>query len=92
MRLPRMRLTVRRTMIAVAIVGLGLGAETARKRWSYLDQARHHAREGRRHREFARQRIAEGQFHLAGTVVHIADWAEHVKIAPPQAPARPFGG
>ena len=30
---PRVRFTVRRMMIAVAIVGLGLGGETARKRW-----------------------------------------------------------
>ena len=39
--MPRFRFTIRRMMIAVAIVGIALGGEMMRRRWaSYLDDAR----------------------------------------------------
>jgi hypothetical protein len=55
-----------------------------------LDQARHHAREGRRHREFAGQRIAEGQFDLAASEGLVADWAEDLSDKYRKAAIRPW--
>jgi hypothetical protein len=46
MRVPRVRFTVRRMMVAVAVSGLLLGAEVARRRWAYnRSMAHYHARE-----------------------------------------------
>ena len=88
---PRVRFTVRRMMIAVAIdSGSDSAAEATRKRWFYLDQARHYAREGRRHRELAQQRTAEGQFNLATTEGLVADWAEHLSDNYRKAAIRPW--
>jgi hypothetical protein len=46
MRMPRVRFTLRRMMIAVAIVAVGMGtiAGLARRRDSYLNQAARHRR------------------------------------------------
>jgi ribosomal protein L28 len=51
MRLPRFRFTVRRLMVAVADLGLLIGAEVTRRRWKHnLLMANYHANEERRMR------------------------------------------
>ena len=51
MRLPRVRFTVRRLMVAVAVLGLLFGAEVTRRRWEYnWLMANFHANEERRMR------------------------------------------
>lgn len=51
MRLPRVQFTVRRMMIAVAVLGLLFGAEVTYRRWEYNRlMANYHANEERRMR------------------------------------------
>jgi hypothetical protein len=51
MRLPRFRFTVRRVMVAVAVLGLLFGVEMIRRRWKYkLLMANYHASEEMRMR------------------------------------------
>src|ERR1700722_2697930 len=51
MRLPRFRFTVRRLMVAMAVLGLLFGAEVTRRRWKHnLLMSNYHANEERRMR------------------------------------------
>ena len=51
MRLPRVRFTVRRMMVAVAVFGLLFGAGVTRQRWAYnRSMVNYHANEERRMR------------------------------------------
>ena len=63
MRLPRVRFTVRRMMIAVAVVGTIFGCELTRRRWdTFRTMAAYHADEERRMRLL-----------LSGGFIHEAD-------------------
>jgi hypothetical protein len=65
MKLPRLRFTVRRLMVAVAVISLMLGAETARRRWYYLKGEAGFARQARNFKRYASQSRARGEHHLA---------------------------
>ncbi len=56
MKLPRVRFTVRRLMVAVAVTGFILGGEAIRRRWlSYRASVENHANEERRMRLLLRE-------------------------------------